>query len=143
MIEVCDEILNVNDSQTKYFASFVIYNHIRKNIKTIQKNCEVFQKYKEMMLNKIIRKIPLESNLDEKISLNICSGISVLLIYGIKEQWISGIKYIINMSNVNQTNLLYSLMIFGSIAHEFESMDTTEFIIEEMKQAERRRRCLT
>ena len=56
MIEVCDEILNVNDSQTKYFASFVIYNHIRKNIKTIQKNCEVFQKYKEMMLNKIIRK---------------------------------------------------------------------------------------
>ena len=134
MIEVCDEILNVNDSQTKYFASFVIYNHIRKNIKTIQKNCEVFQKYKEMMLNKIIRKIPLESNLDEKILLNICSGISVLLIYGIKEQWISGIKYIINMSNVNQTNLLYSLMIFGSIAHEFESMDTTEFIIEEMKQ---------
>ena len=87
-----------------------------------------------MMLNKIIRKIPLESNLDEKISLNICSGISVLLIYGIKEQWISGIKDIINMSNVNQTNLLFSLMIFGSIAHEFESMDTTEFIIEEMKQ---------
>ena len=134
MIEVCDEILNVNDSQKKYFASFVIYNHIRKNIVTIETNCEVFQKYKEMMLNRILRKIPLDSNLDEKITLNICSGISVLLIYGIKEQWISGIKDIMNMSNENQRNLLYSLMIFGSIAHELESNDESEFIIEEMKK---------
>lgn len=134
MIEICEEMLNVNDSQTKYFASFLIYNHIRKNIIEIEKNNEMYQRYKEIMINKILGKLSFVSNLDEKISLNICSGISVMLMYGIRDKWITGIKDIKNMSNLNEAYFVYSLMIFGSIAHEIESIEQSEWILEEMKK---------
>lgn len=132
---ICLELTTLYDEATQLFASSSLFNHINDKILKISESKETFNKYKTLLLNQFLPKLKLTSNIQEKISMNICSAITILLLMGKITHWSKSIEDVIELSKVSKEYNIFSSMILSNIHYALSKMKVSERDIQEIKDS--------
>lgn len=121
-LPVCSELFSFSDPHTRLFTSLALYTHLRQHISSIKEKKETFLNYKTFFLSNIYQKISLTTPEEQKISMNICSAITIIVLVGKATFWPESIENVIEMSKTSEQNFIFASMILGNINHELDSM---------------------
>lgn len=135
IVDICTELITSYDEATQLFAANVLFNHINDKISEIAETKDMFNKYKGFLLSQIFPKLKLNSHLQEKISMNICSAITIFVLMGKIKYWPESIEDVIEMSKTSSDNNIFSSMILSNIHYAFTKMKVSERDIKEMKDS--------